>query len=67
MKTSSIMNDETKSEDGDGKEKAVIMTCGEKQHPIVYNFPVNEKMIPLKSLAEILGDDPWEGREISSE
>lgn len=67
-KTSPVMNDETNSEDGDEKEKAVIMTCGEKQHPIAYSFPVMEKMIPLKSLVEILGDEiPWEGKGISSE
>ena len=66
METNPRMNDETNSEDGDGKEKTVIMTCGVKQYPIAHNFPVNEKMIPLKSLAEILGDDvPWEGKEIA--
>lgn len=63
METNPTMNDETNSEDGDGREKAVIMTCGEKQQPIAHNFPVIEKMIPLKSLAEILGNDiPWEGK-----
>jgi len=42
---------------GDEQGKKVIMTCGERDQPIVHNFPVNGEMIPVASLIHILPED----------
>ena len=43
------------------------MTCGERDQPIVHNFPVNGEMIPVASLIHILPEDIlWDDVDIDT-